>query len=148
MNRQQRKRSRAFNWGHWNEDRTQFRRSQINEYKSRRSQKAISAYSIGARGCHSTLSGPAHTFGPSGVAKVRWRKPLPAIIADAIANSRGLSARLQRGMYMPDEGGKSFAEALERAIIRSQSSVPLLNGPAPELPAEELKKPMARYRRF
>jgi len=94
------------------------------------------------------LSGPAHTFGPSGVAKVRWRKPLPAIIADAIANSRGLSARLQRGMYMPDEGGKSFAEALERAIIRSQSSVPLLNGPAPELPAEELKKPMARYRRF
>ena len=35
--------------------------------------------------------------------------------------------------------GQSFAEALERAIARSQSP-PLLNGPAPpELPAEELK---------
>ena len=35
--------------------------------------------------------------------------------------------------------GKPFAEALERAIERSKSPVPLLNGPAPELPAEELK---------
>ena len=44
--------------------------------------------------------------------------------------------------------GKSFAEALDRAITRSKSP-PLLNGPAPpELPAEELKKPMARFRRF
>jgi len=42
--------------------------------------------------------------------------------------------------------GKSFAEALERAIIRSQSP-PMLNGPAPpELPAEELKKPFSNYR--
>jgi hypothetical protein len=44
---------------------------------------------------------------------------------------------------------RSFAHALERAIERSKQPVPLLNGPAPpELPAEELKKPMARYRRF
>jgi hypothetical protein len=43
--------------------------------------------------------------------------------------------------------GQSFAEALERAIIRSQSPVPLLNGPAPpELPPEELKKPFSNYR--
>jgi hypothetical protein len=42
--------------------------------------------------------------------------------------------------------GKSFAEALERAIARSKSP-PLLNGPAPpELPAEELKKPFSNYR--
>ena len=42
--------------------------------------------------------------------------------------------------------GKSFAEALERAIARSQSP-PLLNGPAPpELPAEELKRPFSNYR--
>jgi hypothetical protein len=42
--------------------------------------------------------------------------------------------------------GQSFAEALERAIARSQSP-PLLNGPAPpELPAEELKKPFPNYR--
>jgi hypothetical protein len=43
--------------------------------------------------------------------------------------------------------GQSFAEALERAIIRSQSPVPLLNGPSPpELPPEELKKPFSNYR--
>ena len=42
--------------------------------------------------------------------------------------------------------GNSFAEALERAIIRSQSP-PMLNGPAlPELPAEELKRPFSNYR--
>jgi len=31
-----------------------------------------------------------------------WRKPLPAIIADTMANSRALLSRLDRGMYMPD----------------------------------------------
>src|SRR6516165_3893938 len=49
--------------------------------------------------------------------------------------------------------GKTFAEALERAIERSQSppqSPPLLNGQVEELPASELKKPFVRpnYRRF
>ena len=45
--------------------------------------------------------------------------------------------------------GKSFAEQLEKAIERSRQPVPMLNGPAPpELPAEELKGPMARLRRF
>src|SRR5262249_2076877 len=45
--------------------------------------------------------------------------------------------------------GQSFAEALDRAIARSQSP-PLLNGPVQELPAQELKKPFSRlnYRRF
>ena len=45
--------------------------------------------------------------------------------------------------------GKSFAEALERAIERSKGP-PLLNGPVEELPASELKKPFVRsnYRRF
>ena len=45
--------------------------------------------------------------------------------------------------------GKSFAEALERAIERSKSPVPLLNGPIIEheqLPAQELKKPFSNYR--
>ena len=41
--------------------------------------------------------------------------------------------------------GKSFAEALDRAIARSQSPTPLLNGPAEPLPASELKKPMATF---
>src|SRR5215469_9291438 len=44
--------------------------------------------------------------------------------------------------------GQSFAEALERAIVRSEGAVPMLNGPTPELPASELKKPMATYRRY
>ena len=46
--------------------------------------------------------------------------------------------------------GGSFAVALERAILRSQQPVPLLNGPVEELPASELKKPFVRsnYRRF
>ena len=46
--------------------------------------------------------------------------------------------------------GKSFAEALERAIERSKGP-PLLNGgPVEKLPASELKKPFVRsnYRRF
>jgi hypothetical protein len=45
--------------------------------------------------------------------------------------------------------GKSFAEALDRAIARSKTP-PLLNGPVEELPASELKKPFVRssYRRF
>jgi hypothetical protein len=48
--------------------------------------------------------------------------------------------------------GKTFAEALERAIERSKGPV-MLNGPTIEhepLPASELKKPFVRsnYRRF
>jgi hypothetical protein len=41
--------------------------------------------------------------------------------------------------------GNSFAEALERAINRSNGPL-LLNGPAPELPAEKLKGPFSNYR--
>jgi hypothetical protein len=43
---------------------------------------------------------------------------------------------------------KSFAAALDRAIERSSSPVPRLNGPVEPLPPEELKRPMSRYRRF
>jgi hypothetical protein len=43
---------------------------------------------------------------------------------------------------------KSFAAALDRAIERSSSPVPRLNGPVERLPPEELKRPMSRYRRF
>jgi hypothetical protein len=44
--------------------------------------------------------------------------------------------------------GKTFAEALDRALERSKQPVPLLNSPTEQLPASELKKPMQRYRRF
>ena len=43
--------------------------------------------------------------------------------------------------------GKTFAEALDRAIERSKGPL-LLNGKVEELAATELKKPMSRYRRF
>jgi hypothetical protein len=43
--------------------------------------------------------------------------------------------------------GQSFAEALDRAIARSNSP-PLLNGTVEELPASELKKPFSNLRRF
>jgi hypothetical protein len=43
--------------------------------------------------------------------------------------------------------GKTFAEALERCIERSQSP-PRLNGPVEQLPPSELKKPFPNYRRF
>ena len=44
--------------------------------------------------------------------------------------------------------GESFAEQLERCIARSQSTVPMLNGPTPMIDAAEMKKPFASYRRF
>jgi hypothetical protein len=46
------------------------------------------------------LSGPS--YGPFNVAKRRWHKPLPAIIADAMSNSRAVLARLERGMHIPN----------------------------------------------
>jgi hypothetical protein len=44
--------------------------------------------------------------------------------------------------------GKSFAEALERCIARSEGATVINALPAPELPASELKKPFTNYRRF
>jgi hypothetical protein len=46
------------------------------------------------------LSGPS--YGAYSVARRRWKKPVPAIIADAVATCQGLSDRLTRGMHMPD----------------------------------------------
>jgi hypothetical protein len=47
------------------------------------------------------LSGPS--YGPYVKARRRWHKPLPAIIADAIANNQALLTRLERGMYCPPD---------------------------------------------
>jgi hypothetical protein len=41
---------------------------------------------------------------------------------------------------------EDFAAALDRCIERSKQPVPLLNGPSPELPAEEMKRPFSNYR--
>src|SRR3974390_3073778 len=42
--------------------------------------------------------------------------------------------------------GKSFAEALERAIARSQSPGPCVKGSVGQLPASELGRPFSNYR--
>jgi hypothetical protein len=45
--------------------------------------------------------------------------------------------------------GNDFASALDRAIVRSRGETPILPLPeTPQIDASELKKPMARYRRF
>jgi|SRR6516165_10204815 len=63
------------------------------------------------------LSGPS--YGPFNIAKRKWRRPLPAIIADAIVNCRVLSARLKRGMRMPpDLENKPYYEKVFKQLSR------------------------------
>jgi len=63
----------------------------------------------------SPLTGPS--YGAYSVAKRRWQKPIPAIIADGIANSRAVAARLERGMYMPDEENKAHYKAVFNTLL-------------------------------
>jgi hypothetical protein len=74
---------------------------------------------------------------PNEPTSVRMRAAIKAIEVE--------TPRAPQRMVLFD--GQTFAEALERCIIRSQSP-PLLNGPVEPLSPEELKKPMSRYRRF
>jgi hypothetical protein len=48
-----------------------------------------------------------------------WRKPLPAIIADAIANNRAVIARLKQGMYGPDIENTDHYEEVFNKLCRS-----------------------------
>jgi hypothetical protein len=52
------------------------------------------------------LSGPS--YGAYNVVKRKWRKPLRAVIADAVANCAEVSARLSRGVYAPDFEGEAY----------------------------------------
>jgi len=52
----------------------------------------------------SPLSGPS--YGPFNVVRQRWRKPIPAIIADALANNQAILARFKFGVWPPDEEGR------------------------------------------
>jgi len=63
------------------------------------------------------LSGPS--YGAYSVARRRWRKPLPAIIADAIANCDAVSARLNRGMYAPDRVGEAHYRGIYDDLCRT-----------------------------
>jgi hypothetical protein len=62
------------------------------------------------------LSGP--NYGAFAVVKRRWRKPIPAIVADAIANCQGLSDRLTRGMHMPDYEGVPHYKEVYNQLCR------------------------------
>jgi hypothetical protein len=62
------------------------------------------------------LSGPS--YGAYSVIKRKWRKPLPAIIADAIANNRAVVARFKLGVTPPD-GDRSHYEQVFDALCRS-----------------------------
>ena len=55
------------------------------------------------------LSGSVR-YGPVGIARVRWRKPLEAILADVVANNEGLLAHLAAGLYCPDVERKPYYE--------------------------------------
>jgi hypothetical protein len=57
------------------------------------------------------------SYGPFNVVKRSWRKPIPAVIADAIANSRAVMARLERGIHMPDEEGKPHYQAVFNTLL-------------------------------
>ena len=70
------------------------------------------------------LSGPS--YGAYNVVKRRWRKPLPAIIADALINSRAVIARLDRGMYMPDDE-PHYREAFNELYRRTQEQIAALD---------------------
>ena len=65
----------------------------------------------------SPLSGPC--YGPFSTAKLRWRKPLPAIIADAIVNCQGLNARLVRGFHLPDMENKDYYNKIFKQLCRT-----------------------------
>jgi hypothetical protein len=71
------------------------------------------------------LSGPS--YGAYSVARRRWRKPIPGIIADAIANSRAVIARLERGMHMPDlEGQAHYKDVFDTLLERTRQQLSAL----------------------
>jgi hypothetical protein len=88
--------------------------------------------------------------------------PLPIVADEVVRGKRILSRDQMRlliellpyhlpklsAMAIARIDGKSFAEALDRCIERSQKPVPRFNGPVEELPTTVAKKPMAHFRRF
>jgi hypothetical protein len=65
------------------------------------------------------LSGP--DYGAYSVVKRKWRKSLRAVIADAIANSQEVSARLSRGVYAPDREGEARYREIYDDLRRATS---------------------------
>jgi hypothetical protein len=46
-----------------------------------------------------------------------WFTPIPATIADALANNRGLLERLKQGMYAPDNKGKEQYQVIFNGLF-------------------------------
>ena len=59
------------------------------------------------------------SYGPYSVVRRRWKKSLPAIIADAIANNRAIIARLKLGIYGPDAENTAHYEEVFNKVCRS-----------------------------
>lgn len=52
-------------------------------------------------------------------ARTRWRKPIAAIIADALASNRGLLERLRCGMHGPDMRHKEQYQVLFSGLYQA-----------------------------
>jgi hypothetical protein len=65
------------------------------------------------------LSGPS--YGAYNIVKRRWRKPLPAIIADALVNNRAIIARLKLGIYGPDAENTPHYQQIFDQVCRCTS---------------------------
>ena len=59
------------------------------------------------------------SYGPYNATRRRWRKPLPAVIADALINSQEVSARLSRGVYAPDREGEAHYREIYDNLCRT-----------------------------
>jgi hypothetical protein len=64
----------------------------------------------------SPLSGPS--YGAYSVAKRRWQKPIPAIIADALTNNRAIIARFKLGICPPTPENRSHYEEVFDQLCR------------------------------
>jgi hypothetical protein len=58
-------------------------------------------------------------YGPFAVVKRKWKKPLAAVIADAIANCAEVAARLDRGVYAPDFEGEAYYRQIYNDLRRT-----------------------------
>jgi len=60
-------------------------------------------------------------------ARARWRKPLAAIIAGALASNRGLLERLKQGMHAPDtQHGEQYQVIFNGLFATTQQQVDAL----------------------
>ena len=52
-------------------------------------------------------------------ARARWHRPIPAVIADALASNRGLLERMERGMHGPDMEHKEQYQVIFNGLYQT-----------------------------